>query len=695
MQEKLNQNNKIKIKSLSVPTVKNEQWKGIFGSYPHAFQSRMTETIERMRSNGGGAILLNLPTGLGKTRALISHAILKRESVIIIYPNNTLLNDQARQIRADVKASNSPHEIIEISAYSLREYMQETETRDFARKGRALYGLLSQGIGSFAFPKIILMNPDYLTLILHGKPAMSQMDISQILQHYSVICFDEMHTYDVKQLCSIIHAARLLQERAPIVCIFSSATVGDKIKKMIITFPDYEEEDLERQVNIDENWKTGDLRPVLAPLTLLVERVDDWQGGKWVLKDENLKSIRGMAENGGCVIIFDSIPETMSVYSALSETEGLDKVGLVIGAVETSDRKSEMIKNTVVGNNAIRVGIDFSRENAKRNAVVYARTSFDAVQGLGRMGRGETYETTAFLLAPKNTEDFLNNKILYPPEGISRKEFSELIPYAFFEREKFSFSNYIEKYAHIEAIHAQEAVGIEACKLMTELFRKDADLALKEYKEFKRKNKYKELLDDLTTFRSGEPFQIAVIDEFFRQKGLFEFYTADVFRTFKFGAIYPISWDEYQKELNRKGKSSKDRIEKFKFHLEERYDAGDIVGICRIKKWNAESRKVYFCNPIRIPNPTLSKNQLLYSNGWELVKNTGIPNYVFSVYDKVCEKMREQKHTFIIFSRTEITNLPHLFKTYPIDDYADLAIAFGHNAFLIDSIINTPSCYVA
>lgn len=535
MYEELIQKAKIKVKPLIVPTVKDEDWKNVFGSYPHPFQARITNIVETMRKNGGGAILLNLPTGLGKTRALISHALLKRSSVIIIYPNNTLLNDQARQIRTDVEAAGSSHQIVEIDAYHLREYMNETETRDFARKGRAIYSLLAQGIGSLGSPKIILTNPDMWSLLLHGKPAMYELSVAQILQRYPVICFDEMHSYDVKQLCSIIHGTKLLQERAPLVYLFSSATIDEQIRKMMKTFLNAEEENIERQINVDQEFEIVDYRPVLAPLTLLVEQVEDWQGAKWVLQEENLDTIRQMATEGGCLLIFDSIPETMSVYSSLSEIEGNNHVGLVIGAVETADRKSEMKKNTVVGNNAIRVGIDFSHEHAKRNAVVYARTTFDAIQGLGRMGRGEKQNTFAVLLAPSGTTRFLNDEIQYPEEGISRTELGELLPCSFFEGEKFS--NYIKIYAHIEAIHMQQMVGINAPKLITDLFGKDYGVASAEYKNFKKKK----LLDELTLFRQGEPFQIAIVDSLFRQKGLFEFYVADIFRVFKFGEIQPIT----------------------------------------------------------------------------------------------------------------------------------------------------------
>lgn len=146
--------------------------------------------------------------------------------------------------------------------------------------------------------------------------------------------------------------------------------------------------------------------------------------------------------------------------------------------------------------------------------------------------------------------------------------------------------------------------------------------------------------------------------------------------------------------MDQHQRRSMNRLQRFKSNLEERIRAGDIVGVCRVVKWNSEPRKVYLCNFVRIPNPSLLRNQLLYDKGWELVKSAKMPNHILTVYNSVCERMREQQHAFIIFSRNETRKLPHLFKTYPIDGHPDLAVAFGHNAFLIDSIVSGAHYYL-
>jgi hypothetical protein len=417
-----------------------------------------------------------------------------------------------------------------------------------------------------------------------------------------------------------------------------------------------------------------------------VSPVADWQGGKWVQQAENIKAVRTMAAEGGCVLIFDSVPESLSVYTALSDLEGAESVGLVIGAVDQRDRPAQMKKNIVVGNNAIRVGIDFSRENAKRNAIVYARSAFDAVQGLGRVGRGEEKTAHVQLLAPPFSAELLD--LDYPPGGILRSELVQLLAGAFPGYQ--TFRNYLTKWSHVEARHVQEATGLWFPHIVQELFGpNDPHL---ECKDLKRK---RAMLDDLTLFRASEPFTLAVVDELFRDKGLFEFYTADAYRILRWGKIGPISWAEYEGEVRKRSSSSSEQAEVFCYTLEEGKARGDIVGCCRVVAWETGPYRIYFTNDL-VADPYQQQKRLSNGPGWELVRRDSLPPYIQAIYDNVCAIMREQQVTYIVFSPDEY-RLPPLFKSYPVFTQQRgnrLAVAFGHNAFLIDALVNEASVYI-
>jgi CRISPR-associated helicase Cas3 len=685
----------VNVLPLNLPTIRDPEWKQVFGHHPHPFQSRIVHTIERMRQDGGGVILFHLPTGVGKTRGLISHALLKRQNAILVYPNNALRADQARQIRENVCRNGNSHQVREIDAYHLRAYMQEAETRHYARKGRALFELLSSGLGPFKENVIALTNPDMFALLMHGRPAMHQMSLQEICRAYPVIGFDEVHTYDLKQLSSLIHIARVLVEQIPFVFIFSSATISPDLESMLKTFPAFEIEDAEKQWKIrDQRGEWRELVPtdiveerlILSPLELTVSPVADWQGGRWVQQEDNLRKIRLMAADGGCVLIFDSVPESLSVYTALSDLEGSQRVGLVIGAVDQRDRPDQMARNIVVGNNAIRVGIDFSRENVKRNAIVYARSASDAIQGLGRIGRGEEKGAYANLLTQPFTAELLD--LDYPAKGISRSELVQLLAGAFPSYQ--TFKNYLGRWAHLEAQHMQEATGLWNPQVIRELFG-PSDSRL-DYEEFKRK--HLEMLDDLTFFRASEPFSIAVLDDLFRSKGLFEFYTSDIYRILRWGTVQPIGWKEYEEAVRtRSGSSGQGEI--FLYSLEEGKNRGDVVGCCRVTSWQARPYRIYFTNDL-IADPRQNQNLLSNGVGWEFVCRDDLPPYIKAVYTHVCQAMREQQVTYIIFNPDE-HRFPPLFKSYPVSTQQRgnrLAVAFGHNAFLIDSLVCGDPAYI-
>lgn len=658
------------VQSIRLPQIKDTEWSRYFRAedsaphHPHPFHARMVAHIERLQKAGGGLVILDLPTGGGKTRALVTHALVRNTNAICVYPTNALKTDQRRQIAEDIQRSGRSHKVCDVDGYSLAEYADEN---GLGRKGTALFYNYFTGFLKAFGSRIVLTNPDVFMLMMHGKYAMYQQSINEIARAYPVIAFDEVHTYDIKQLCALMHAARLLMEVQPFVFVFSTATVTDEMKRLLDDFPSdrIEIENLERQAT---NNAIGD-RQILSRLDFAAVSVDDWRGGDWVKMNRHL--IGPMADDGGCVMIFDSLAESLSLYKALCNEFSQSRVGLVVGPVHPKDRPDELAKDIVVGNNAIRVGIDF----VKRHALVYSRSGRDAIQGLGRVGRGNMESAKAVLLAPPQTATVLNQAFastaVAKPEGVTRVDFNKALlkTHPVFEK----FPAYGSRYGVVEASGVQQATGIHRPNLLSSLFKVTKEQAAATSNAFK-----KQMLDDLTIFRGSEPFSLAVYDEDLKRQGLFPGYFVDVYRAFRWYEAYPLAASKLDDLLEG---YKQEQASAFRREIRQRRKRGDVLGQAKVC-WRSSPRKEVAFTNINLPQPAISKGELRYGKGWTVSAN--LPQAMASVRDWVCQGMQQQSITYLIFDPAA-RQLPPLFKYYPLLETSSLCVAFGHNAFLLDA----------
>jgi CRISPR-associated helicase Cas3 len=656
------------VQSIRLPQVEDAEWSRYFRGedgtphHPHPFHARMVAHVERLRNAGGGMVILDLPTGGGKTRALITHALVRDANALCIYPTNALKADQRRQMDDDIQRSGRAHKVVEVDGYSLAEYAEQHQQ---GRKGTALfYNYFAGFLGGL---RIVLTNPDVFMLMMHGRYAMYQPSINEIARNYPVIAFDEAHTYDIKQLCALMHAARLLMEVQPFVFVFSTATVTEDMKRLLDDFPDdrIEIESIERQTTKE----AIDDRQVLSRLDFAAVGVDDWRGGDWVKTNRNL--IGPMADDGGCVVIFDSLAESLSLYKALCNEFSKPRVGLVVGPVHPKERPGELAKDIVVGNNAIRVGIDF----VKRHALVYSRSGRDAIQGLGRVGRGKMDSAKAVLLAPPLTAATLNKAFAATsaanPNGVSRAQFNTALlkTHPVFEK----FAAYSSRYGVVEASAVQEATEICRPHLFPTLFKVTEEQAAATYGSFSKR-----MLGDLVNFRGSEPFSLAVYDEDMKREGLFPFHFDDVYRVFRWCEIYPLSAKVLDELLDGSGQ---EYAATFRREIRERRKRKDIVGYAKVRVRSSPRSQVAFTN-VHLPQPALKKGELRYGKGWAISVN--LPQVGCRVRDYACENMQEQAITYLIFDPAT-RQLPPLFKYYPLLEAPNLCVAFGHNAFLLNA----------
>ena len=664
------------VQSVRLPLVTDEAWsQRFFGDdgkphNPHPFHARMVKHVERLRQGNGGVIILDLPTGSGKTRALITHALICDTSAICVYPTNALKQDQRRQICADVKRCGQTHRVIEVDGYSLTEH---AEREDFNRKGTGLF--YSFFTGYLGGRHIVLTNPDVFMLMLHGRYAMYQQSLNEVARAYPIIAFDEMHTYDLKQLCSLMHAARLLMEVQPFTFIFSTATVSDAMKHLLDAFPEVIYEDTPRQLETaqqmtrpenEDEWE----RQVLSRLDLTVVGVSEWRGGEWAKSNRSM--IGQFADDGGCVVIFDSLSESLALYKALREEFGPQRVGLVVGPVHPDERREEIAKDIVVGNNAIRVGIDF----VKRNAIVYSRSGRDAIQGLGRVGRGGMEQARAVLLAPPTTAIQLNAAFERTREKYLSGWSREIVNAGLLRWHPIyeQFETYRQRYGVVEAVHVQEITGIRRPEILPLLFQTEAAEVERVYQAFNR-----DILEDLIPFRGSEPFSVVVYDADMETQGLFPFYFIDVYRLFRWSEVYPLRWQELYRKLEAF------KADRFRRELRERRkQRGNVLAVAKVRWRSTPWRNVALTN-IHIPQPSLAQGMLCFGKGWEISVG-GIPRPAARVREIACKQMRECAITYLIFNPTDY-NLPPLFKYYPLLDTSLFCVAFAHNAFLLHSLI--------
>ncbi|MFQ6056393.1 MAG: type I-D CRISPR-associated helicase Cas3', partial [Methanosarcinales archaeon] len=287
------------IDKMELPTIINKDLSSYFKVNPYPFQARIVEYVKQLQENKGGFILLQLPTGGGKTRGIITPSLRLNTNLISVYPTNALIADQKRQIIKDIEICKSAHKIThEVHAVD-RHYLNEVmEKNGFQRKGRALYEVLINPDLLGKQKKIVLTNPDILNLLKHGGYALSNQSLYEIFSEYPIICFDELHMYNIKQLTSIIHLANwFLSEDENFVFILSTATMDDNVKSLLCSEPIVENFDTQKP----SEYFVGN-RQILSKINLKLIPCKDWSGAEWI--KDNLSKINEFEDS--CVIILDN-----------------------------------------------------------------------------------------------------------------------------------------------------------------------------------------------------------------------------------------------------------------------------------------------------------------------------------------------------------------------------------------------------
>lgn len=678
------------IDKLELPLVKHPEWTSKLspeGFSPHPFQIGVLEGTRHLMKNGGGIIKLDMPTGSGKTRAAMTPSIMDGYNTLCIYPTNSLIDDQLKQMMnnlgldsnsfedSDLIQVNNILKIKKVTGESLRKHKFEC---GFKTKGRSLLDIFDENDMEAIFPNmkrgntIILTNPDILHILKHGLYMASKRTLLNLISSIDIVMFDEFHMYDAKQAASMAYFIRFLihesqKEKSSIVIIISTATmsnVADDILKGIPQLKITSEQQIPNEIKIILEETPESPRVVLSPLKLWVDECDDWGGSEWLFNNWN-NLPKGFEDNA--VYIFDSIADSRTAYEMLSSKIGEDNVGLVIGSIDTESRKKEIKKKIVVGNNAIRVGIDFKKENA----VIYSRDFRSAIQGIGRVGRGNVSESNVILLLSHEAyTKYSNFRNKYNGEHITRIIFNKLLKVIHPEYE--DFAQYIKKYAPIEAYLAGASTWTDE-KLLLNVFNINSEDIYRKVEKLTASQK-----DVLRKYRGEWDYSVAVYDETMAKKNYCPYRLEDPYRALKYAKV---------KNMFKKNEFYKLVKDEFIEELEER--SKFILGFAKIE-WLDKPRKGVTFLPVDKSISFLEENsEQLHDIKW-IIKCGDFIDGGTKLATYMSQSLSEDKIVSFPFKPSKFYDknpLPHLFRTYSIKD-TDLQIALGGNALLMDAIFN-------
>lgn len=522
----------MKVNAYQLPVSPHPRIHGGLKLYPH--QIDILDKWEQTNT-----FLLVTKTGSGKTRAATIPIILNKENAVFIYPTNALIFDQEKSIinilknlnlsfrtitpeNITGKSSGEDYEIIRIDAFILEQLCMKLNLK---YKGDALHFLLSPGR-----PKIILMNPDILYLLVSLKYRKSAEGLSH-LQAYSTLIVDEFHIYagiELSHILFMIHLLRKLNIFQKV--LFLTATPSDKVFSLL--------QRLFSPYLIDSKLLAGthekrtvlhgiELEPVLVSSEDIIEKTIS----KIIELKVTLIDLRERNRDIAyvpCVVILNSVVNVIKLEDMLLQL-GFNNCQIVPmrGLMAKGGRKITQDALIVIGTSAIEVGIDFICDFL----IFEAGDSATFLQRIGRVGRHK--EGKAFLLGDVRECESLKN--INKP--VNRNEFETFIiesyPYKstfswFVETKSGLFTAYTQLGRFKRVVNSDSNIDAESKNVLNnnlesyfeaylELLGENAKKFLipikQDYKQLaKGKNNWIRVYEDIEKFRTSLPTQKVFVE---------------------------------------------------------------------------------------------------------------------------------------------------------------------------------------
>ncbi len=433
--------------------------KFVAGLSPYAHQLDTLQHVrEAIRANNTICIENASATGSGKTLANFAATILDNTHTCGVYPTNELLLDQYGAIQKHLPAQ----EIAILDSQGLDDIIKVE--KHILSHAQALSWATGDDMRT-----ALLTNPDVLYLAMYNLYGQMFSNFAQsygarifqnILSNYPVIAFDEFHLYSAKQIANaafIVGTARELAPDKPHVFIFSSATPQDQFKQYLqrlglATIP-----------VTDTSAATGHVVCEPMEINLLPADLLRWQGGDAIrnILEEILNWADSCDPLARGVFIVDSVYEAKRIAEELRRRYPSTDVGEVHGYMSPDERAVALLRRFSVGTTTIDVGVDLTDQKSKEFLVCEARSAAQAIQRIGRLGRhgrepqNIKVPNRVWLAVPEYVYHFIANR---EDNGasITREKLNKTLKEAYLDHEEFI--NYTYKYSPLEAVAACERV---------------------------------------------------------------------------------------------------------------------------------------------------------------------------------------------------------------------------------------------
>jgi CRISPR-associated helicase Cas3 len=369
---------KIKICSESLPICSHIFAKNKFkGFYPH--QIKCFEIFEQNLKGSDVQVLLNASTGKGKTASIAIPTIQHRHNAIFIYPTNALIKSQEASIKEILgNYEKDDYEIQTLSAVDLDEKQIEWNTT----RVNALTRILTPQIKK----KIILTNPDIIFLIFegiynkkrHGKEYSGELLLA--LKEYDVIVFDEVHSYEDKELTNLLLLVRIFKEEYSIKNIFFLTATP------FVGFKEIFEEKASITLEVINEWSSNGYQTIGNFIAVKEVEINVNKKEKRIV-EQFLNKIRDHSDRT-VICILESVVDALALVENLKPLFGEERVvdwtGLTPKYVKQDASFFEKLqRKMMIGTKAIELGIDTPCDYLSFEASDFS--SF--IQRFGRAGR--------------------------------------------------------------------------------------------------------------------------------------------------------------------------------------------------------------------------------------------------------------------------------------------------------------------
>ncbi|GAB4212833.1 MAG: hypothetical protein OHK0022_49180 [Roseiflexaceae bacterium] len=401
-------------------------------------------------------------TGTGKTRAALLWLLerrMRKHSALIIAPTNALVGQHLADARAFVEAHGLPHEVLEVTAKSIRALPSPVPLRQGEKLQRLIANFrefLSDTDDLRRRPMVLVVNPDifYYALFFQYQGLDQRNVFEQVFKTFRYIVVDEFHYYDSKQLVCFLFFCILSRELG----YFSHE---DRKLCLLSATPTTALRDFFDRIFGADNWAevAPDNEPpesvayptaqTLAPVELEIgtAQLPEWVGQQLPLMRE------WRQQNLDIALISSSLRRVNEAFDLLA---GLDP-RRITGPEPEEARRVAGSSSLILATPTVDLGYNFDRPGKLRqpiDVVVFdARFHDEAIQRLGRAGRVLGREQTdrlsrAIMLLP---EDAVLQLKRYDGQHFSRPAFNRLLRELDALPPKHSMSRYLGRYGVQEA----------------------------------------------------------------------------------------------------------------------------------------------------------------------------------------------------------------------------------------------------